>query len=369
MTHGPQAASPECRQETPDWEQTTTNTIVSVAALIGIVGSSLLLLYSFCMRRKHHKSILGRMVACLALVDLTLNIWVLLPVWVYQGGIALSAANFVPWCGPWIFVARLLSFWSMLLALSIALSVLMALLKRAIPIQIQKLSPLLCLPLAALLNLGFLIHPATPQGLSDPRTSYCSAPEADMALTIELGVMFTIILFVHVFGVIWTWKHSPNSVVRRLYISARGFLLAFLASNVLGAITFPMDAAGVSCTMQLALVCARDSFLLLNGFFNFLAFRGVAAQHSASGVVTFGEAELLTPQAEQFMLLWTIPEEMYSERSQSSDASPTPSQGPSENFDVEVVESAPRAPSKSGRKLIAVPSGLGGGLSIQHRLG
>lgn len=270
-------------------------TFTTVSGLVGIGGSSLLLLICLCKGQYRSDLVLGRLVLLLALSDLLANLWLFGPNWIQNRRLSLNPC--VPWCGWWLGGVRFLQAWSVVLSAGIALAVLFALLKKPDSVQRFRHFPAVSIPIAFVLNLNYVFYPAylpSDEGQFRP-DAYCVSPDASQD-TFEglLIVIFFAVWAVHCFGIIEMRKHSPGSVVRRAYKCASRYLVAFLLSYGPYVVTRLLLEAQILRTNSCGFWWAqhvRDMCYIAAGFFNLIAYQAVRIQEIAQSVVTFGGSE------------------------------------------------------------------------------
>lgn len=296
-----------CDGETWDWIFDAANAVINTAGFIGMVSSTLLL-YA-CLRRGSQQSILGRLVASLASVDLLVNLWFFVPSWIVNRSLVQEPV--VHGCYWWWPVLRCLQLWSMALGAAIAFAILLAVLKLSSWLHFLRFAPIISLPVAALLGLGYMINPQQyyyehVKG----HHPHCGTND-DTSQTVfasELLVIVILIGGVHVIGLISVRKHSPLSVVKRAFRSASRFMAAFLAAwlpcFIYIIVTFISPTSADNSCAMLVLVRLQDLFSSLGGLFNYLAYKGVGFTESSQRVVAFEEVESL----------WTAPQPGASEQ-------------------------------------------------------
>lgn len=265
--------------------------MIAAAGLLSMAASSLLFL--LCIYGRSYRAILGRLVTVLAIADLATNCWIFIPNWIKNGSLHFDP-SWVDNCAVWIGGVRLLQVWSIVLAASIAVAILLALWKWNTLLDKMRWAPVASVPLACALNLGYLVAPSY-KAQSDPYPfPYCeSTNAAALIFAGELLGTFAVLGAVHIFGIIKMQEHSPGSVVRRAWQSASRYLLAFLATNACYVISVMSKQfkflALWSCTSWWW-HNVRISFYVSAGLFNLLAFGGFTCKDRLR-VVTFGGTE------------------------------------------------------------------------------
>lgn len=268
------------------------HTVVDVSAGLGIVGSVTLLW--LCLRRHHaqRRSVLGRLVVFVALADLATGLWLFTPNLVANGIISVNPLhNFQEWCGYWIAGLRFLQFYSALLAASIALSIMFALLQLPHFVMCLRLAPGFIIPIAVALTVPYIATPAGYQyALLDPDCSPTQLSESIFEwFLIALIIGMTIILAIGL-HVLRRW--SPESVVKRAFFAAARFIIAFLTSWSIYCLQLLIDWSVPSEDPCLRWVLRYGHRVyVLNGLFNLLAYRVVPVLEGEPRVVTFGAAE------------------------------------------------------------------------------
>lgn len=297
--------------------------LVSVSACVGVASSLVLLVVSLTGGQR--RAVLSRLVTGLAVADLLTNLWVFVPSWLEQRHFFVFPA--VRWCGGWSYVSFVLIMWSDLIAASIALSVLLALMAWAESVERMRWAPLAALPLALLINCGQLLSPAhaqddsrhMPNGL---RLDCKPSPGSySIFLTALMGSLFLVMTGAAV-GFLKLRRSAPESAAKRAFSCARRYLLAFAMTWLGKACSLPTltqqdTSARMTCD-QWALTFVADAFIFLGGFWNLLAYHGLNFKMSSHKVVTFrSSASLATgsgtplrvmlprePALDPWLLLW-----------------------------------------------------------------
>lgn len=307
------------------------NALISLAAVVGMIGSGLLL--RTCLQ-EGQRSILGRLVTWVAVADLSVNVWVYVTSWI--GNRSLLLRPVLSGCWWYIPVQRVLQLWSALLPAGIALAILLALVKLPRALKWMRFAPAASLPLAILLNLGAILDHSRfryfangrPQAFCGFTMSLKELAASSFSFPIEILGIFIMIFVIHLYGVWKVQKLSPAGVAKRAFNSASRFLLAFVAAwfVTVGYVLVASNGewlADESCALKVVLPSLQDFFMALSGFFNFLAYRGASLQDGSrqGRVVSFGRPELVTfgrqdvvqlldpsEETETWALLWSFDE-------------------------------------------------------------
>lgn len=295
------------------------NALINLAAVVGMIGSGLLL--RACLQ-EGQRSILGRLVTWVAVADLSLNVWSYVTPWIWNHSLLMRPV--VSWCGLFIPVQRVLQLWVAILPAGIALAILLALVKLPRALKWMRIAPAASLPLAILLNLGAILDHSRFMYIANGRPqAFCGVllqpkewAASLFSFPIEILGIFTLIFVIHLYGVWRVQKLSPAGVAKRAFNCASRFLLAFVAAWFVAAgfllfSSFGEWVAGESCTLHVVLPSLQDFFIALSGFFNFLAYKGASLQEDSrqGRVVTFGRPELVTFGRQDVVQLLDPPEE------------------------------------------------------------
>lgn len=280
---------------------------VSIAGTLGLVASVTLLLLSVCSRQK--RAVLGRLVIGLALADTSAILVTFVPVWVERGSFFVYPS--VPWCEGYVFTTLSLFMWSELLSASISIAVLLALLGRVQSLERMRWAPVLTLPVAFLINSVSLLPDAAARTLNNPDrmpnglSLDCEASRSTyVTYAVALGIVLVLVSGITVYSFVRIKRRSPESSAWRAFSCGRRYWLAFLltyAVKVLAPTHWSKsrdERTNYTCESW-TWVFLADSCVMLNGFFNLVAYRGLnfkLSHHRAVVFSSFTPTTAIEPQ-------------------------------------------------------------------------
>lgn len=247
--------------------------LFTICLIIALLASGFLVFVCFWRLRRHRHKLFVQQLLWLAIADAGFGIWLyVVPCIVH--GTALWPGD-VKWCGTFNSVKRGLQLLSVLFSVSLAFGLSAALLKWNKMLRVLRWAPAIILPLTVVMNAAYMLSPS--KSIDTYNMNYCQSQGRSQGFfAVELLCCFIMVSVLHVYALFTMRGSAPESVLRRSAHSSSRYMLAFfmswgvyVASIHWETVTDPEVEDCAFWTLRIT----RDAFYMLNGLFNFLAFR------------------------------------------------------------------------------------------------
>eukprot|EP00811_Abedinium_folium_P000373 NODE_10341_length_1359_cov_2.937500.p1 GENE.NODE_10341_length_1359_cov_2.937500~~NODE_10341_length_1359_cov_2.937500.p1 ORF type:complete len:334 (-),score=80.91 NODE_10341_length_1359_cov_2.937500:237-1238(-) len=247
----------------------------ATSMLSSMVASSYLIYVCTVRLRRHTRELFVQQILAISITDVIIGIWCYVLPSISERNLLLNGN--ASWCTVSLLVQRILQMMSLLFSSALALGLLAFVQRAHRLIRLLHVAPVFIVPLAALLNADYFVHPGF-QYVGDVPLLVCEAnPTTQNIFAIEVLIIFMGVVCVEV-AMIRHAAVTADLARRRSMKSGTRYIVAYFVSYSLFVISqvfivlFPQFGNYNTCQMW-ALHVFRDNLYFLNGFLNFLAFR------------------------------------------------------------------------------------------------